>query len=125
VAVLTQTTLSVVDTKKLIDYIKWVYPSLEVPKTTDICYATTDRQDSVKELALKCDVIFVVGSKSSSNSNKLRDLSVSLWVPAYLIDSYTEVDIKVLEWVQNIWITAWASAPEHLVQELVQFLERA
>jgi 4-hydroxy-3-methylbut-2-enyl diphosphate reductase len=70
--------LSVIDTKKLIEYIHTLYPSLEVPKTTDICYATTDRQNSVKELALKSDIIFVVGSKTSSNSNKLRDLSENL-----------------------------------------------
>ena len=124
VAVLTQTTLSVVETKELIDYIQTVYPSLEVPKTTDICYATTDRQNSIKELALKSDIIFVVGSKASSNSNKLRDLSVNLWVPAYLVDSYSEIDTSVLEWVQNIWISAWASAPEHLVQEVVEFLKK-
>jgi 4-hydroxy-3-methylbut-2-enyl diphosphate reductase len=123
VAVLTQTTLSVIETKELIEYISTLYPSLEVPKTTDICYATTDRQNSIKELALKSDIIFVVWSKSSSNSNKLRDLSENLWTPAYLIDSYTEIDSSVLKWSKNIGISAWASAPEHLVQEVVEYLE--
>jgi 4-hydroxy-3-methylbut-2-enyl diphosphate reductase len=63
-----------------------------------------------------------VGSKTSSNSNKLRDLSENLWVHAYLIDSYLEIDKNVLKWVKNVWISAWASAPEHLVQEVVNFL---
>ncbi len=123
-ALLTQTTLSVDDTEKLIKKIQLQIPDIVLPKTDYICYATTNRQNAVKALAEKCDLVLVVGSKSSSNSNKLRDVAESLWKQAYLIDDALEIDTKWLKWVSTIGVTAWASGPEELVVWVVEYLEK-
>ncbi|MBT9614263.1 MAG: 4-hydroxy-3-methylbut-2-enyl diphosphate reductase [Burkholderiales bacterium] len=118
----TQTTLSVDDAAKIIDALKQHFPSIQGPKKDDICYATQNRQDAVKALATQCDVLIVVGSPNSSNSNRLREVAQNLGVPAYMVDTAT--DLKP-EWVigkNRIGITAGASAPEILVQSLVDRL---
>ncbi len=124
IAILTQTTLSVDDTERLIKKIQLQIPDIVLPKTDDICYATTNRQNAVKVLAEKCGLILVIGSKSSSNSNKLRDVAESLWKQAYLIDTYWDIDPKWLEWVSSVGITAWASGPEEIVIWVVEYLEK-
>ncbi len=120
---LTQTTLSVDDTKKLIEKIQALIPDVVLPKTDDICYATTNRQNAVKALAEKCELIVVIGSKSSSNSNKLRDVAESLWKRAYLIDDASEIDTEWLKWISTIGVTAWASGPEELVAWVIEHLQ--
>lgn len=122
-ALLTQTTLSVDDTALLIEKIQNRYPEIALPKGEDICYATTNRQKAVKVLAEKCNLILVVGSKSSSNSSKLRDIAEKSGAQAYLIDDATEIDPSWLEWVESIGITAWASGPESLVEGVIVHLE--
>ncbi len=122
-ALLTQTTLSVDDTKELIDYIQQKYPSIVLPSASDICYATTNRQNAVKQLSQVVDVVFVIGSKSSSNSTKLKMTAEKLWKKAYLIDNADEIDLHWLQWVESIWVTSGASGPEELVQSVVTFLE--
>ena len=120
----TQTTLSKDDTAIVIDSLYEVFPKIEGPKTEDICYATQNRQDAVKQLAERCDLILVVGSRNSSNSNRLREIAENKHIEGYLIDS--EVDIQ-LEWLQGkscIGVTAGASAPELLVHNVVNFLQR-
>ncbi|MFT5218073.1 MAG: 4-hydroxy-3-methylbut-2-enyl diphosphate reductase [Gammaproteobacteria bacterium] len=120
----TQTTLSKDDTAIVIDNLHKYFPAIEGPKKEDICYATQNRQDAVKQLAEKCDLILVVGSRNSSNSNRLREIAENKKIEGYLIDS--EDDIQ-LEWLQNksrIGVTAGASAPELLVQNVVKFLQR-
>ena len=124
IVILTQTTLSIFETSNLIKKIKEKIPEIEIPKTASICYATTNRQKAVKELTKKCDIIFIVGSKNSSNSNKLKQLASKSGINTYLIDSYKEIDEKVLEKKKNIWISSWASVPEILVKELIKFLEK-
>ncbi len=118
----TQTTLSVDDAAKIIDALKQRFPTIQGPKKDDICYATQNRQDAVKTLAQQCDVVIVVGSPNSSNSNRLREVAQNLGVPAYMVD--TAADLK-REWVDGrarVGITAGASAPEILVQSLVDRL---
>ena len=120
----TQTTLSKDDTAIVIDSLYQVFPRIEGPKKEDICYATQNRQDAVKQLAERCDLILVVGSRNSSNSNRLREIAENKNIEGYLIDS--DVDIQ-LEWLQGkscIGVTAGASAPELLVQNVVNFLQR-
>ena len=120
----TQTTLSKDDTAIVIDSLYQVFPRIEGPKKEDICYATQNRQDAVKQLAERCDLILVVGSRNSSNSNRLREIAENKKIEGYLIDS--DADIK-LEWLQGkscIGVTAGASAPELLVQNVVNFLQR-
>ncbi len=121
-ALLTQTTLSVDDTDILIREIQARYPDIVLPKAWDICYATTNRQKAVKALAEKCDLIFVVGSSSSSNSNKLRDVAENLWKKAYLIEDASEIDATWLTGISTVWVTAWASGPEELVEWVVDYL---
>ena len=121
-AFVTQTTLSVDDAAKIIDALKQRFPAIQGPKKDDICYATQNRQDAVKVLALQCDVVIVVGSPNSSNSNRLREVATHLGVPAYRVD--TAADLKP-EWVtgkMRVGLTAGASAPEVLVQEVVNQL---
>jgi len=120
----TQTTLSKDDTAIVIDSLYETFPNIQGPKKEDICYATQNRQDAVKQLAERCDLILVVGSKNSSNSNRLREIAENSNIEGYLIDS--EADIKA-EWLQEktrIGVTAGASAPELLVQNVVNYLQR-
>ena len=119
----TQTTLSKDDTAIVIDSLYEVFPKIQGPKKEDICYATQNRQDAVKQLAEHCDLILVVGSKNSSNSNRLREIAENKNIEGYLIDS--DADIK-LEWLNNktcIGVTAGASAPELLVNNVVSYLQ--
>ena len=119
----TQTTLSMDDTAKVIDALRAKFPHIEGPKKDDICYATQNRQDAVKQLALECDLVLVVGSPNSSNSNRLSELAERCGSEAYLID--TASDIRP-EWLKNkkaIGVTAGASAPEILVKEVLDALE--
>ena len=120
----TQTTLSVDDAARIIDALKQRFPSIQGPKKDDICYATQNRQDAVKALAVQCDVLIVVGSPNSSNSTRLREVAQNLGVPAYMVD--TAADMKP-EWVMGkarVGITAGASAPEVLVQAVIERLKQ-
>lgn len=123
VAFVTQTTLSVEDTAEIIAALRERFPAIIGPKKDDICYATQNRQDVVKELARQCDLILVVGSQTSSNSNRLREIAVKMGVPAYLIDGKHEIQRAWLEGKKCIGLTAGASAPEVLVQEVVAQLQ--
>lgn len=122
-AYVTQTTLSVDDTRTIIDALKAKFPAIHGPDTKDICYATQNRQQAVKELAKQVDLILVVGSRNSSNSNRLRDLSIEMGVPAHLIDDATGIQPEWLEGVTKLGLTAGASAPELLVERVIRFLE--
>lgn len=122
-AFVTQTTLSVDDASIVIDALREHFPNIQGPRKDDICYATQNRQDAVKNLAKQCDMVLVVGSKNSSNSNRLRELAVKLDTPAYLIDSADDIDIEWLSGKQVIGLTAGASAPEVLVQQVVSRLK--
>ena len=122
-ALLTQTTLSVDDTDILIREIQKRFPDIVLPKVGDICYATTNRQKAIKVLAEKCELILVIGSPSSSNSNKLRHTWESLGKKTYLIDDASEIDPDWLLWVSSVGVTAWASGPEELVEGALQYLE--
>ena len=122
-AFVTQTTLSVDDASIVIDALRQTFPKIIGPRKDDICYATQNRQDAVKNLAEQCDLVLVVGSKNSSNSNRLRELSDKLGAKAYLIDNAQDIDPKWLLDKQNIGLTAGASAPEVLVQQVVERLK--
>ena len=119
ISYVTQTTLSVDDTQEIIQTLKERFPSILGPRKDDICYATQNRQDAVKQLALECDIILVIGSKNSSNSNKLREIAERSGVASYLIDSAGDVDLNWFKDKNSLGITSGASAPEHLVQELL------
>ncbi len=119
IAYVTQTTLSVDDTKKIVDVLENRFPEMQRGLATkDICYATQNRQDAVKELAMQVDLLLVLGSQNSSNSNRLRDLGAES-IPSYLINGAFEIDPSWLSGVKNVGITAGASAPEILVEEVV------
>jgi 4-hydroxy-3-methylbut-2-enyl diphosphate reductase len=118
-AYVTQTTLSIDDTEAVVVALKARFPNIIGPKKDDICYATQNRQDAVKKLANHCDVILVVGSPNSSNSNRLREIADKLGKRAFLIDSATQLQREWVEGAQRIGVTAGASAPEILVQEVV------
>ena len=120
VAVLTQTTLSVEDTSKAVNQIKRKFPNALV--RNDICYATTNRQDAVKELALKTDLILVIGSQNSSNCKRLQEVSESIGTPSFLIMDPDEILPEWIEGKETIGITSGASTPEGMVQKVVQFL---
>jgi 4-hydroxy-3-methylbut-2-enyl diphosphate reductase len=122
-AYVTQTTLSIDDTQAIMDSLKTRFPKIRGPKTNDICYATQNRQDSVKQLSLECDLVLVIGSVNSSNSNRLREIAERSGVDSYLIDSLKDLDHKWLAGRSVIGITSGASAPEHLVKELVALLQ--
>ena len=124
VAYVTQTTLSTDDTRHLIDALKEKFPNLKGPELKDICYATQSRQDAVRKLANKIDVLLVVGSKNSSNSNRLRETGASKGLSAYLVNDATEVDLTWFEGKNIVGITAGASAPEVLVQDVVEKLRQ-
>ena len=118
----TQTTLSVDDTNTVIEALKLRYPNIESPKKDDICYATQNRQDALKKLVDQCDLVFVVGSPNSSNSNRLREIAEKRGVPAYLIDGAEDIKPEWLDSKKNIGLTAGASAPEVLVQQVTDRL---
>jgi 4-hydroxy-3-methylbut-2-enyl diphosphate reductase len=122
-AFVTQTTLSMDDTARVIDALRDKFPSIQGPRKDDICYATQNRQDAVKDLASRCEVVLVVGSPNSSNSNRLRELAERMDCRAYLIDNANEMDRSWLEGVQSVGVTAGASAPEVLIQEVLQRLQ--
>jgi 4-hydroxy-3-methylbut-2-enyl diphosphate reductase len=121
-AFVTQTTLSVDDTSVVIDALREHFPHITGPSKDDICYATQNRQDAVKKLAAECDLVIVVGSVNSSNSNRLRELSEKLGTAAYLLDNADELLPEWLEGKQRVGLTAGASAPEVLVQQVVSRL---
>ena len=125
VSYVTQTTLSVDDTARVIEALRRKYPHIQGPRKDDICYATQNRQDAVKQLALECDLILVVGSANSSNSNRLRELAERIGRRAYLVDNADEFDEAWLEGATSVGITSGASAPESLVQALVERLQAA
>jgi len=122
-AYVSQTTLSVDDCRMIIDALKRRFPDIAEPKKQDICYATQNRQDAVKFMAPQCDLVLIVGSPSSSNSNRLREVAEKYGCPARLIGSATELQPEWLAGKRRIGISAGASAPEVLVQELVQRLK--
>lgn len=121
VALITQTTLSVDETAEIIGRLREKFPNITSPKSDDICYATTNRQLAVKQLAKECDLVLVIGSRNSSNSNRLVDVTRELGTASYLIDKAAEVQEEWLEGVDTVGITSGASAPEELVTELVEF----
>ena len=116
----TQTTLSVSDTKEIIRELKNRFPLILEPKSEDICYATQNRQDAVKQLALETEVIIVVGSKNSSNSNRLKELAEKSGTASYLIDDPEQIESKMFHNISSLGVTAGASAPEELVQSIVK-----
>ncbi|MFV0477096.1 MAG: 4-hydroxy-3-methylbut-2-enyl diphosphate reductase [Parahaliea sp.] len=118
----TQTTLSMDDTARVIDTLREKFPAIEGPRKDDICYATQNRQDAVRQLAQQCDLVLVVGSPNSSNSNRLRELAQRVGADAYLIDGAEDINPQWLNQRQRIGITAGASAPEVLVQGVVDRL---
>jgi 4-hydroxy-3-methylbut-2-enyl diphosphate reductase len=122
VSYLTQTTLSVDETNEIIDILRERFPSIQGPPRDDICYATQNRQDAVKELARRADVVLVIGSDNSSNSKRLAEVSRELGTPAYLVDDETEVDPAWLAGAETVGVTSGASAPEWLVDRMLTWL---
>ncbi len=122
-AVVTQTTLSVDDTARVMAALRARFPALATPRKEDICYATQNRQDAVKQLVGQCDVIVVVGSQSSSNSNRLREIATTRGVPGYLVDGAADLKREWFEGKQAVGVTAGASAPETLVEQVVAQLK--
>lgn len=118
-AYVTQTTLSVDETRDVIEALKRRFPRIVGPDVKDICYATQNRQQAVRDLAAKVDLLLVVGAKNSSNSNRLREIGTEIGIPSYLIDDADGLDPKWLDGVAAVGVTAGASAPEELVQELI------
>lgn len=121
-AYVSQTTLSMDDTARIVDALRERFPAIRGPRKDDICYATQNRQDAVKQMVSQCDVVFVVGSPNSSNSNRLREIAEYRDVPAYLVDGPAEIRDEWLRGRQCAGVTAGASAPESLVQEVVRKL---
>ncbi|MFC2973782.1 4-hydroxy-3-methylbut-2-enyl diphosphate reductase [Azotobacter bryophylli] len=121
-AFVTQTTLSMDDTSKIIDALRTKFPNIHGPRKDDICYATQNRQDALKQLAHDCDLVLVVGSPNSSNSNRLRELAERLGTPAHLVDSAEDLKREWFEGVERIGVTAGASAPEILVRGVLDRL---
>ena len=122
-AYVTQTTLSVDDTARILKRLRERFPEIEGPRRDDICYATQNRQDAVRAIAGRCDVVFVVGSTTSSNSNRLRELAAQTGARAFLIDGAEDIDENVLEGINRVGLTAGASAPEILVDAVVKQLQ--
>jgi 4-hydroxy-3-methylbut-2-en-1-yl diphosphate reductase len=120
---LTQTTLSIDECKSVIAALKKRFPEMGSPPSDDICYATTNRQTAIKQAAKSCDVILVIGSKNSSNSNRLVDTAKALGIDAYLVDGLSEVKNEWFEGKKKLGITAGASAPEHVVQEMAAYFK--
>jgi 4-hydroxy-3-methylbut-2-enyl diphosphate reductase len=121
-AFVTQTTLSMDDTAEIIEALRARFPSIVGPKKEDICYATQNRQDAVKRMVQNCDLILVVGSQTSSNSTRLKEIAEKQGISAYLIDSADEIRAEWLEGKKSVGVTAGASAPEVLVERVVQVL---
>ena len=121
-AYLTQTTLSVDDTREVIQALEWRYPNISGPRAEDICYATSNRQAAVKELAQDCDLVLVIGSPNSSNALRLVEVAERLGTPSKLIQRADEIDFAWLDGVETLGLTAGASAPEILVREVVDAL---
>ena len=121
-AYVTQTTLSMDDTAQIVDALKIRFPNIQAPRRDDICYATQNRQDAVKRLVSQCDVVFVVGSLTSSNSNRLREIAERAGVRAFLIDDATEITADMIDRCHAVGVTAGASAPEVLVKGVVDRL---
>ena len=122
VAYVTQTTLSVDETRELINSLKQKFPGIIGPSADDICYATQNRQDAVKQLSLECQIVLVIGSQTSSNSNRLKELAEKCGTKSFLIDDKTDIDLNSLKDATSVGITAGASAPEEIVQEVISFL---
>jgi 4-hydroxy-3-methylbut-2-enyl diphosphate reductase len=123
VAFVTQTTLSIDDTAKVIDALRAKFPNIQGPRKDDICYATQNRQDAVRDLAEQCDVVLVVGSPNSSNSNRLRELAERMGKAAYLIDNAEQLEQDWFKSDSKIGVTAGASAPEILIKQVIQRLQ--
>jgi 4-hydroxy-3-methylbut-2-enyl diphosphate reductase len=123
-AYVTQTTLSVDDAARVVDALRARFPNITGPKKDDICYATQNRQDAVKALAPQCDVVIVVGSPTSSNSNRLREVAKNLDVPAYMVDNASEIDPQWVSGKERVGVTAGASAPEILVRAVIDRLDQ-
>jgi len=121
VTYITQTTLSMDETADVVERLNQRFPGLKQPKSDDICYATQNRQDAVKQLATRCDLVLVVGSQTSSNSKRLVEVSVDREVPAYLIDDASEIDEAWFDQVGTVGLTSGASAPEVLVEEVIDW----
>jgi 4-hydroxy-3-methylbut-2-enyl diphosphate reductase len=121
---LTQTTLSVDDTADVIAALKTRFPNIEAPPTDDICYATTNRQMAIKEMSSQCDLILVIGSRTSSNSNRLVEVAIANGCQSRLINDSNDLVVEHFQGVQHLGITAGASAPEILVQDVVRWLEK-
>lgn len=125
VTYITQTTLSMDETASVVERLNARFPGLKQPKSDDICYATQNRQDAVKQLAEKSDLVLVVGSQTSSNSKRLVEVSKDRSVPAYLIDDVTEIDPAWLEGIGTVGLTSGASAPEILVEQVIDHFRDA
>lgn len=123
VAFVTQTTLSIDDTAKVIDALRQKYPHIQGPRKDDICYATQNRQDAVRDLAEQCDVVLVVGSPNSSNSNRLRELAERMGKAAYLVDNAEQLQANWFQPNTKVGVTAGASAPEILIKQVIQRLQ--
>ena len=121
-AYVTQTTLSVDDAARVVAALKQRFPDIVGPKKDDICYATQNRQDAVRQMARECDVVIIVGSSNSSNSNRLREVAANLGVPAYLVDRASDIDPAWLAGKTRVGVSAGASAPEILVGEVIERL---
>ena len=121
-AYVTQTTLSVDETTEIIEVLKNRFPNITGPSADDICYATQNRQDAVKQLSLECEVVLVIGSKTSSNSNRLKELAEKCGTKSFLIDDKKDIKIDELKYATSVGITAGASAPEDIVQEVISYL---
>ena len=119
---LTQTTLSVDETNQIVEVLRSRFPEIQGPPREDICYATQNRQDAVKEVARRADVVLVIGSRNSSNSNRLAEVSKERGTPAYLVDDETEVQPEWLATADVVGVTSGASAPEWLVDRMIEFL---
>jgi len=118
-----QTTLSVDDTMDVIDALRLKFPEIQGPRKDDICYATQNRQDAVREIADKVDLMLVVGAKNSSNSNRLKELASKIGVTSYLIDTADDIDINWLQGIDKVGVTAGASAPAVLIMQVVEALK--
>jgi len=123
IAYITQTTLSIAEAKIVIDALKERFPDIKGPEKGDLCYATTNRQEAIHELANKVDLLLVVGSANSSNSNRLRELGETMGIPSYLIDGPDDIDFSWFEGIERIGISSGASAPEHLVLAVVDAIK--
>ena len=123
-AYVTQTTLSMDDASQIVAALKARFPTISGPKKDDICYATQNRQDAVKSLAQQCDLVIVVGSPNSSNSNRLREVARNIGVEAWMVDNASQIDPAWLQGKRKVGVTAGASAPEVLVKEVIDRLEQ-